>query len=110
MIVSFCLPHPVAVSAFIMFSAVCAYAEMVCICEMYVSFGSKVRSITFGCVAMGCAMLFILRSRLLLFSAGSGEKRVQVDLSGFSVKLFCPLYVGMAVCIYWLHSCMCVWM
>ena len=32
---------------------------------LYVSFGSKVRSITFGCVAMSSAVLFILRSRLL---------------------------------------------
>ena len=34
-------------------------------------------------------MLFILRSRLLLYSAGSGVNRVQVVLSGFSVRLFC---------------------
>ena len=34
-------------------------------------------------------MLFILRSRLLLNSAGSGVNRVQVVLSGFSVRLFC---------------------
>ena len=38
---------------------------------MYVSFGSKVRPRTFMCVAMGSAV-FILRSRLLLYSAGSG--------------------------------------
>ena len=56
---------------------------------MYVSFGSKVRPRTFGCVAIGCAVLFILRSRLLLFSAGSGVHKVQVILSGFSVRLFC---------------------
>ena len=29
-------------------------------------FGSKVRHRTFGCVAMGSAVLFILRSRMLL--------------------------------------------
>ena len=33
--------------------------------------------------------LFILRSRLLLYSEGSGVNRVQVVLSGFSVRLFC---------------------
>ena len=33
-------------------------------------------------------MLFILRSRLFLYSAGSGVNRVQVVLSGFSVRLF----------------------
>ena len=55
---------------------------------LYVSFGSKVRSRTFGCVAMGSKVLFIFRSRLLLYSAGSGVNRVQVVLSGFSVRLF----------------------
>ena len=51
-------------------------------------FGSKVRPRTFRCVAMGSAVLFILRSRFLLYSAGSGVNRVQVVLSGFSVRLF----------------------
>ena len=37
---------------------------------------------------MGSAVLFILRSRLLLYSAGSGVNRVQVVLSGFTVRLF----------------------
>ena len=58
-------------------------------CVLYVSFGSKIRPRTFGCVAMGSAVLFILRSRLLLYSAGSGVNRVEVVLSGFSVRLFC---------------------
>ena len=57
-------------------------------CVLYVSSGSKVRTRTFGCVVMGSAVLFILRSRLLLYSAGSGLNRVQVVLSGFSVRLF----------------------
>ena len=47
-------------------------------CVLYVSFGSKVRHWTFGCVAMGSVLLFIVRSRLLLYSAGSGVNRVQV--------------------------------
>ena len=58
-------------------------------CVLYVSFGSKVRLRTFGCVAMGSAVLFLLRSRLLLYSSGSVMNRVQVVLSGFSVRLFC---------------------
>ena len=60
-----------------------------CVLYQYVSFGSKVRPRTFGCVAMGSAVLFILRSRLLFYTAGSGVNRVQVLLSGFSVRLFC---------------------
>ena len=58
-------------------------------CVLYASFGSKVRPKTFGYVAMGSAVLFILRSRLLLYSAGSGVNRMQVVLSGFSVRMFC---------------------
>ena len=57
-------------------------------CVLYVSFGSKVRPRIFGCVAMGSAVVFIFRSRLLLYSAGSGVNRVQVFLPGFSVRLF----------------------
>ena len=38
---------------------------------------------------MGSAALFILRSRLLVYYAGSGVNRVQVVLSGFSVRLSC---------------------
>ena len=58
-------------------------------CVLYVSFGSQVRPRTFGCIAISSAVLFILRSRLLLYSVGSGVNRVQVVWSGFSVRLFC---------------------
>ena len=58
-------------------------------CVLYVSFGSKVRPRTFGCVALGSALLCIVRSRLLVYSPGSGVNRVQVVLSGFSMRLFC---------------------
>ena len=115
MSVSFCLPHPVAVSAFMICRGLCACTEVLWMCVRYVSFGSKVRPRTFWCVAMGSVpWLFIVRSRLLVYSAGSGVNRVQVVLSGFSMRLFCfvqsKLYVGMVVCIYWLHSYLCVWM
>ena len=52
---------------------------------LYVSFGSKVRPRTFGCVAMDSAVLFIL----LLYSAGAGMNRVKVVLPEFNVRLFC---------------------
>ena len=58
-------------------------------CVLYVSFGSKVRPRTVVCIDMGSALLFILRFRLLLYSAGSGVNRVQVVLSRLSVILFC---------------------
>ena len=61
---------------------------------------------------MRSAVLFIFRSRLLLYSAGSGVNRVQVVLSGFTVGRFVlsrkKLYVGMVVCVSLLHSCLCV--
>ena len=56
-------------------------------CVLHVSFGSNVRPITWS--AMGSAVLFILRSRLLVYFAGSGVNRVQVVLSGFGVRLIC---------------------
>ena len=83
------LPHPVAVSAFMICRGLCACTEMLWMCVLYVSFGSKVRPRTFGCVAMGSDLLFIVRSRLLVYSAGSGVNRVQVVLFGFSKRLFC---------------------
>ena len=90
MSVSFCLPHPVAVSAFMLCSGLCACTEMLWMCVLYVSFGSKVRPRTFVCVAIGSALLCILRFRLLVHSAGSGVNSMQVVLSGFSMILFCP--------------------
>ena len=45
-------------------------------CVLYVSFGSKLRLRIIECIAMDSAVLFILRSRLFLYSAGSGVNRV----------------------------------
>ena len=111
MSVSFCLPHPVAVSAFIICRGLCACTEILWMCVLYVSFGSKVRPRTFGCVAMGSALLCIFRSRLLVYSAGSGMNRVQVVLSGFSMRLFCfvqaKTFCGY-VCMCFLAALVCV--
>ena len=38
---------------------------------------------------MGSALLCIVRARLLAYSAGSDMNRVQVVMSGFSMRLFC---------------------
>ena len=104
MSVSFCLPHPVEFSAFMICSGLCACNEMLWMCRLYVSFRSKVRSRTFGCVAMGSALLCIFRSRLLVYSTGSGVNRVQVVLSGFSMRLFCFVQAKTFCCIY-IFSC-----
>ena len=66
-------------------------------CVLYVSFESKVRPKTFGCIAMG--------------SAGFGVNRVQVVLSGFSVRLFCFIQAKtlcMYGCMYFLAALMLV--
>ena len=75
-------------------------------CVLYVSCVSKVRPRTFGCLAMGSAVLFILRSRLLLYSAGSGVNRVHVVLARFNVRLLCFVQANlcMVVCISRFHA------
>ena len=82
-------------------SGLCACTEMLWMCVLYVSFGSKVGPRTIECVVMGSALLFIVRSRLLLYSAGSGVNRVFcLDLvRGCFVLSRQKLYVGMVVCI-----------
>ena len=72
-------------------------------CVLHESFGSNVRLRTFGCVDMGSAVLFIFRSRLHLYCAGSGVNRVLVVLSGFSVRLFCFVQAK-TLCMYgWMY-------
>ena len=115
MSVPFCLPHPVAVSVFYdlwRFVCDCACTEMVWMCVLYVSLRSKVRPRTIGCVSMGSALLFIIRSILLVYSAGSGVNRVQVVLSGFSMILFCLCKAKTVCMVAWIscytHACVCV--
>ena len=58
-------------------------------CVLYVSFWSNVRPRICRYVTIGSAVMFILRSIWLVFSVGSGVNRVQVVLSGFSVRVLC---------------------
>ena len=76
-------------------------------CVLYVSFGFKVKPTTSVCVAMDSTVLFILRSRLILSSTGSGMNRMQVDLFGFSKRLFCFVQAKplcMCGCMYFLAA------
>ena len=59
------------------------------VCAVCEFFWSKLKPSKSGCNAMGSAVLFILRSRLLVYSAGSTGNRVKVVLCGFSVRLLC---------------------
>ena len=52
------------------------------------SLGSKVIPRILGFLTVGMIMLFIERFNVLLYSAGSGVNRVQVDLSGLRVSSF----------------------
>ena len=58
MSVSFSLSHPVAVSAFMICRGVCACIEMLWMCVLYVSFGSKVRPRTFVYFDIQIARIF----------------------------------------------------
>ena len=67
MSVSFCLPHHIAVSTFV---CVCPCTEILWMCVLYVSFGPKVTPRTFGCIAIGSALLCILGSDCLYIQHG----------------------------------------
>ena len=64
------------VGVFIICRGFCECTEMLRMSMLYVSFTSKVRSRAFECVAVSSDVLFILMSRLLVYSAGSGVNRV----------------------------------
>ena len=59
------------------------------------------------CMFVGSAVFFILRSRHLLYSAGSGVNRAEAVLSGLSVRLFCFVQANTLCrsgCMYFLVS------
>ena len=66
MSVSFCLLYPVVVSAFMICRGVCACTEILLMCVLYVSYGSRSKLMprTFGCVAMRSSVLFIFRVQI----------------------------------------------
>ena len=54
-------------------------------------------------------VLFILSFRLFIYSTGSGVNRLQIVLSGFSVRLLCFVQAKKLGCLYsWLPLCLCV--
>ena len=70
-------------------------------CEL--SLGSRVRPNILGCVCIHTIVLLICRLSLVLYSAGSRVKNVQVVLSESSMRLFDLVQVWM-LCRY---GCMC---
>ena len=88
MIVSFCSPHVVDVSALSICIVLRAFVVVIYMCLLYVSLGSRVSPSIFGVMFMGSVMLSICSSSCVLHSAGSGMKRVHVVLSGLRMRLF----------------------
>ena len=77
MIVSFCSPHVVDVSALSICIVLRAFVVVISMCLLYASLGSRV-SPSIGLMFMGSVMLSICSSSCVLYPAGSGGKRVHV--------------------------------
>ena len=65
-----------------------ALSFVIRMCSAKFSLGSNVMPSTFGFFVVGMVMLLIVRLSVVLYSAGSGVKRVEEDLSGFSSRSF----------------------
>ena len=78
MIVFFCFPRVV---------------DVISMCVLYVSLGSRVSPSIFGLMFIGSVMLSICSSSCVLYSAGSGVKRVHVVFSGLRMRLFVRVHV-----------------
>ena len=88
MIVSFCFHHVVDVSVLSISIVLHAFVVVISMCLLYVCLGSRVSPSIFGLMFMGSVMLSICSSSCVLYSAGSGVKRVHVVLSGLRMRLF----------------------
>ena len=93
MIVSFCFPHVVDVSSLSICIVLRAFIVVISMCLLYVSLGSRVSPSIFGLMFMGGVMLSICSSSCVMWSAGSGVKRVHVVLSGLRMRLFVRVHV-----------------
>ena len=108
MIVSFCFPHVVDVSALSICIVLCAFVGVISMCLLYVSLGSRVSPSIFGLMFMGSVMLSICSSNCVLYSAGSGVQRLHVVLSGLRIGLSESMYVfhlGKIGCLLCLCHC-----
>ena len=89
MIISFCFPHVVDVSALSICIVLRAFVVVISMCLLYVSLGSRVGPSIFGLMFIGSVMLSICSSSCVLYSTGSGVKRVHVVLSGLIMGISC---------------------
>ena len=79
---SFWFPYVVNVSAWSICIVLRAFVVVIYMCLVYMGLGSRVSASIFGLMFMGSVMLSICSSSSVLYSAGSGVKRVHVVLSG----------------------------
>ena len=91
-------PHVVDVSAL----SICIVLRdlyMFVVCEFWV----ECQSLYFWVDVHGCVMLYISNASCVLYSVGSGVKRVNVVLSGLRIRLFVCVHVlspaGMIECL-----------
>ena len=109
----FVSPHVVDVSALSICIVLRPFVVVIYMCLLHASLGSIVSPSIFGLLFMGSVMLSICSARCVLYSTGSGVKRVHVDLSGLRMRLFVSMYVfpvGMIGSFLLLCSCRCVLM
>ena len=88
MIVSFCSPHVVDMSALSICIVLCAFVVVIHMRLLYVNLGSRVRPSILGLMFMGSVMLPMCSLSCALYSDGSGVKRVHDVLSGLRMRLF----------------------
>ena len=88
MIVSFCFPHVIDVSALSICIVLRAFVVVISMCLLYVSLGSRVSPSIFGLMFMESVMLSIWSSSCVLYSDRYGVKIVYVVLSGLRMRLF----------------------
>ena len=96
-------PHAVDVSALSICIVLRAFVVVVIsMCLLHVSLGSRVSPSIFGLMFMGIVMRSTCSSSRVLYSVGSGVKRVHGVLSGLRMRLF--------VCVHVRISCRYGWM
>ena len=84
--VSFCFPHVVDVSVLSICIVLRAFVVVIYMCLLYVNLGSRVSPSILVLMFMGSVMLSICSSNCVLYSAGSGVKRMHVVLSGLRMR------------------------
>ena len=103
MIVSFCFPHVVHVSALIICIVLRAFVGVIYMCLLYVSLGSRVSPSIFWLMFKE-SLMSICSSSCVLYSAWSGVKRVHVLLSGLRMRLFVRVHVCISCRYDWMFA------